>query len=356
MARLAYYAPGVYVEEVLSARQPIAGVGTNTAGFIGIVPDVVYIPMPNPEYDPVLTSDLLAYAKLSAQGPRKDPTAEDRRKKDLDSLQADLQARLQVLDAEIKALSDQKPDQDKAVETAEGELTRANEDQAKLDASATPQQTADATRAVRAAQKKATTAKTDASNTASVLAQKQADRKDIGDQLDAAKAAAGGAAAVPAAAGGAAGAPAPAAAPNAAPGGIVETELEDYLGADPPPALLQKSVLRPYYLVPFEVAADEFATKLCTNFSEYAHLFGDFSAFGPNANGQIAPLRPGHHLLTHAVNGFFTNGGTRAFVARVRGVEGLAKALDRFKSIDDVAILAAPGLPKITDVWEALES
>ena len=72
MTRLAYYAPGVYVEEVPSARQPIAGVGTNTAGFIGIVPDVVYIPMPNSEYDPVLTSDLLAYAQLSAQGPRTD--------------------------------------------------------------------------------------------------------------------------------------------------------------------------------------------------------------------------------------------------------------------------------------------
>ena len=35
MARLSYGAPGVYVEEAPSARQPIAGVGTNTVAFIG---------------------------------------------------------------------------------------------------------------------------------------------------------------------------------------------------------------------------------------------------------------------------------------------------------------------------------
>lgn len=40
-----YKTPGVYVEEVPSAVRPIAGVGTSTAGFIGIVPDNV--PMPD---------------------------------------------------------------------------------------------------------------------------------------------------------------------------------------------------------------------------------------------------------------------------------------------------------------------
>ena len=34
-----YLAPGVYVEEVPSAAAPIAGVGTSTAGFIGVVAD-----------------------------------------------------------------------------------------------------------------------------------------------------------------------------------------------------------------------------------------------------------------------------------------------------------------------------
>lgn len=40
-----YLSPGVYVEEVPSAVRPIAGVGTSTAGFIGIVPDTVAMPL-----------------------------------------------------------------------------------------------------------------------------------------------------------------------------------------------------------------------------------------------------------------------------------------------------------------------
>src|SRR5262245_19778821 len=36
-----YFSPGVYVEEVPSAIKPIAGVGTSTAAFIGVVPDKI---------------------------------------------------------------------------------------------------------------------------------------------------------------------------------------------------------------------------------------------------------------------------------------------------------------------------
>lgn len=39
-----YLAPGVYVEEVASSVQPIAGVGTSTAGFIGMVTNEVTMP------------------------------------------------------------------------------------------------------------------------------------------------------------------------------------------------------------------------------------------------------------------------------------------------------------------------
>jgi phage tail sheath protein FI len=47
-----YLSPGVYVEEVPSAVRPIAGVGTSTAGFIGVVPDALTIPRPNRDFDP----------------------------------------------------------------------------------------------------------------------------------------------------------------------------------------------------------------------------------------------------------------------------------------------------------------
>ncbi len=40
-----YLSPGVYVEEVPSAVKAIAGVSTSTAGFIGIVPNTVVIPV-----------------------------------------------------------------------------------------------------------------------------------------------------------------------------------------------------------------------------------------------------------------------------------------------------------------------
>src|SRR6266404_2989641 len=40
-----YLAPGVYVEEVPAASRPIAGVGTSTAGFIGVVADTVNMPV-----------------------------------------------------------------------------------------------------------------------------------------------------------------------------------------------------------------------------------------------------------------------------------------------------------------------
>jgi len=39
-----YLSPGVYVEEVRPSARPIAGVGTSTAGFIGVVPDDVKMP------------------------------------------------------------------------------------------------------------------------------------------------------------------------------------------------------------------------------------------------------------------------------------------------------------------------
>ena len=39
-----YFSPGVYVEDVPPIARPIAGVGTSTPGFIGVVPDAVKLP------------------------------------------------------------------------------------------------------------------------------------------------------------------------------------------------------------------------------------------------------------------------------------------------------------------------
>lgn len=72
--------------------------------------------------------------------------------------------------------------------------------------------------------------------------------------------------------------------------------------------------------------------KLCTNFGEFKKFFGDFST------------EPDQRRLAHAVYGFFNNGGTRCYVVRETGTANVAKALKKFEAIDEIAIVAAPGI------------
>lgn len=61
-----------------------------------------------------------------------------------------------------------------------------------------------------------------------------------------------------------------------------------------------------------------------------------------------------HRALTHAVAGFFNNGGTRCFVVRLTSPGQLQDALTAFESIDELAIVAAPGLKAEQATWTAL--
>ncbi|HEY9297450.1 MAG TPA: phage tail sheath subtilisin-like domain-containing protein [Phormidium sp.] len=72
--------------------------------------------------------------------------------------------------------------------------------------------------------------------------------------------------------------------------------------------------------------------KLCTNFGEFKKFFGDFSEDS------------GQNTLAHAVYGFFRNGGTRCYVVWVTGEEKIDDALNQFEAIDEIAIVAAPGI------------
>ncbi|QCP51747.1 phage tail sheath family protein [Trinickia violacea] len=159
-----------------------------------------------------------------------------------------------------------------------------------------------------------------------------------------------------------AGGAAPAPAPDAAPAKLVEQEDDTYEDIKQDDTLLARSILRPFILQEFTLKVESLDTKLCTNFTEYAQRFGTFSAYKdtpdlPYDNPDLwtfSPMHPGHHALTHAVNGFFKNGGTKAFVCRIDREEQLEDALENFKSIDELAIIAIPGLPKSADNWEAL--
>ncbi len=73
--------------------------------------------------------------------------------------------------------------------------------------------------------------------------------------------------------------------------------------------------------------------KLCTNFSEFKKSFGDFS------------LDTEQNRLAHAVYGFFNNGGTRCYVVREKSTADVkSSALKKFEAIDEIAIVAAPGI------------
>jgi phage tail sheath protein FI len=93
----------------------------------------------------------------------------------------------------------------------------------------------------------------------------------------------------------------------------------------------------------FSVPMPAGEVKLCTNFSEYKRFFGDFSTDANQRN------------LTHAVFGFFNNGGSRCYVARVTATTGIQGVLDRFEAIDEIAIVAAPGITA-DDVRSAIDT
>jgi phage tail sheath protein FI len=105
------------------------------------------------------------------------------------------------------------------------------------------------------------------------------------------------------------------------------------------------------------VEVDPYDTKLCTNFTEYTNRFGSFPADFPEPAQHTAEVQAlvqsTHRALTHAVSGFFKNGGTRCFVARIKNRSEIRRALEAFESIDAVAIIAAPGLDG-QDIWGEL--
>jgi uncharacterized protein len=77
--------------------------------------------------------------------------------------------------------------------------------------------------------------------------------------------------------------------------------------------------------------------QLCTTFGEFTKFFGDFS-------GDTK-----HSYLVQAVYGFFNNGGSRCYVARVKAETEISEALASFEAIEEIAMVAAPGLAQKDD-------
>ena len=85
-------------------------------------------------------------------------------------------------------------------------------------------------------------------------------------------------------------------------------------------------------VMPTFVAVAAGTPKLCTTFSDFKKFFGDF--FGDTK----------HNYLAQAVYGFFNNGGSRCYVMRAVQEADIPKFLVQFEAVDEIAIVAAPGL------------
>jgi phage tail sheath protein FI len=184
----AFLSPGVYVVEVPSAIQTIAGVGTSTAAFIGIAPDRVDIPEANPDYDPTL--------KVAPPAPR--------------------------------------PDRPQTVKEG-GEPGK--------------EETVPPT-------------------------------------------------------------------PSGKRGRAAEPENTNL----------------PYRMGGTDLQSPSGEVRLCTNWTEFKRYFGDFST------------DRGQNILAHAVYGFFGNGGRRCYVARVANATQIPDVLQKLEAIDEIAMVAAPGI------------
>lgn len=63
---MTYFSPGVYVQEMPSVNRPIAGVGTSTAAFVGVIPDTVQIIASNNAGGTKFVDAAMATAKVPA--------------------------------------------------------------------------------------------------------------------------------------------------------------------------------------------------------------------------------------------------------------------------------------------------
>jgi phage tail sheath protein FI len=300
MARLTYSAPGVYVEEIPSAQQPIAGVGTSTAAFIGVVPDSIKYPVRNEKYNP-RAAQIDFKIKALGGADLKDGTDEEKKQFLLDKTY--LQTQIEkwestlpdVAAGDSKKLDEELKKADKAVTDAQSEFDQAKDAASIKDPTDPTKETAK-----------------DKENK-----RKMVDKEKLLNQAKEAK--------------------------NTA------KEAVDNAQEALNKATAVPEVLVPYVLKTFVVKdqVDPYVAKLCTNFTEYTNYFGPFSTDdGENL---------GHRDLTHAVYGFFRNGGMRCFVVRVNSpLSGeIDKALDTIDTIDEVAIITAPGLAGKA-LWEPL--
>src|SRR5215207_3762211 len=98
--------------------------------------------------------------------------------------------------------------------------------------------------------------------------------------------------------------------------------------------------------VDFTIPTPAEKAVLLTNWTQFTKAFGDL--IGDSSIVATSDASPsadaGHSNLAHAVYGFFNNGGSRCYVARITNVTDIDDALRAFAAIDEIALVAAPGI------------
>jgi len=86
--------------------------------------------------------------------------------------------------------------------------------------------------------------------------------------------------------------------------------------------------------------------QFISSWGQYIKLFGDFTGDQTLAASTAASpaINTGQRDLAQAVYGFFNNGGSACYVVRVATAADLSTALRALAPIDDISMVAAPGL------------
>ncbi len=311
-----FHAPGVYVKEVPSAVQPIAGVGTSTAGIVGVVRDRITIPVPNPEFTgetevmvaaavgdllgKILAEELTVPEKTLTQNTVLTATEVGAIKEAALTVTIEYEQNREDSLLDKTLAEDIKQNSEILIVTGDGiqiELLRGHK-------VVTGQ-----VGAIRAALESAGIDQIrvwediDSSQVAVADLQEKTLAEDV--TLPEATYAAG-----------------------------TEVDTEEQVQRMALGVSQVKVSVAPYLEVPFDLPDAAGTIKLCTNFGEFKTFFGDFS------------LDPDQCKLAHGVYGFFNNGGTRCYVMRYAKLTALQGpgALEPFEVVDEIALVAAPGI------------
>ncbi len=128
----------------------------------------------------------------------------------------------------------------------------------------------------------------------------------------------------------------------------IQLPAERFIKKEPaPPDPSAKDV--PYLRVQTITLPESEEVNLFTNWSSFSKKFGDL--LGDKTASGLQEVKQSDfpttsldewRSLAHAVYGFFLNGGTRCYVARIDKAASLNKALEQFAGIDEIAIVAVP--------------